>query len=288
MGPRMATASGKPNSLGPKLDASTLAAAPELKDKSYWEARLAKNWGLQGAGYLGHGARYNKWLYAVRREVLRRHLWDLAIKVSEASVLDIGSGTGFWLEQWKSVGARTVRGTDITAVAVERLKKTFADIEVAQLDIAGNLEGLHWSESFDVVSAFDVLFHITDDDRFQRAIDNISSVLKPGGYFFFSDNFLHGAARRSDHQVSRPLEQIEEMVRKSDLRILRRAPMFMLMNAPIDSSWRWSMLAWRAFLAPVHFVPFLGSVYGAVLFPLELMLTRWMSESPTTEIMICQ
>src|SRR6266487_5796714 len=95
MGPRMATASGKPNSLGPKLDASTLAAAPELKDKSYWEARLAKNWGLQGAGYLGHGARYNKWLYAVRREVLRRHLWTSRSKYPKRASLILAPEQGF-------------------------------------------------------------------------------------------------------------------------------------------------------------------------------------------------
>jgi SAM-dependent methyltransferase len=206
----------------------------------------------------------------------------------EANVLDIGSGTGFWLEQWKSLGVRSLRGTDITAVAAERLKRTFADVEVTQLDIAENLEGLAWSENFDIISAFDVLFHITDDNRFQRAIENISSLLKPEGYFFFSDNFVHGAARRSDHQVSRSLAEIERIVRKSGFRIIRRAPMFVLMNAPIDTTSRWPMLAWRAFMAPVHFVPLLGSVYGVALYPLELALTRWMSESPTTEMMICQ
>jgi SAM-dependent methyltransferase len=284
----MSTLSGEPNTLPPKMSVSSLPGATDSQDKSYWEARLASNWGLQGVGYLGHGMRYNRWLYAVRRAVIRRHWASLLIKFSEASVLDIGSGSGFWLEQWKSLGVRSLQGTDITAVAVERLKKSFADVDVAQLDIAGNLEGLHWSESFDLVSAFDVLFHITDDNRFQRAIENISSLLKPGGYFLFSDNFVHGKPRRSDHQVSRSLEEIERRVIESGLRIVKRAPMFILMNAPIDTSSQWPMLAWRAFLAPVHFVPLLGSVYGAVLYPLELTLTRLMSESPTTEIMICQ
>jgi 2-polyprenyl-3-methyl-5-hydroxy-6-metoxy-1,4-benzoquinol methylase len=284
----MTTVSGEPNTLAPGMDAAALPGATDSQDKSYWEGRLASNWGLQGVGYLGLGVRYNKWLYAVRREILRRHLSDLAIKLSDANVLDIGSGTGFWLEQWKSLGVRSLRGTDIAAVAVERLKKTFADLDVTQLDIAENLEDRGWGQSFEIVSAFDVLFHITDENRFRRAIENISSVLKLGGYLFFSENFVHSAARRSDHQVSRSLEEIESIVEKCGLRIIRRAPMFVLMNAPIDTSSRWPMLAWRAFLAPVHFVPMLGSVYGAALYPLELALTRLMSESPTTEMMICQ
>jgi 2-polyprenyl-3-methyl-5-hydroxy-6-metoxy-1,4-benzoquinol methylase len=280
--------SGEPNSLSPKVDASPLRGAVDSQEKSYWEGRLAGNWGLQGVGYLGYGLRYNKWLYAVRRKILVRYLPDLSIKFSEANLLDIGSGTGFWLEQWRSLGVRSMRGTDITEVSVERLKKTFADADITQLDISGDLAGLHWGESFDVISAFDVLFHITEDSRFQTAFENISTLLKPRGYFLFSDNFIHRKTQRSKHQTNRSLEEIEGIVRKSGLQIVRRAPMFILMNAPIDSSSRWPLLAWRAFLAPVHFVPLLGSVYGAVLYPLELTLTRLMSESPTTEIMICQ
>lgn len=284
----MATASREAKTEAPRIDETSVPWSPEIKDKSYWEGHLAKYWGLEGVGYTGHGLRYNKWLYAVRQEILRRHLPDLSIRLSEANVLDVGSGTGFWLEQWKSLGVRSLKATDITGVAVERLKKAFSDVSVTQLDIGGDVEGLHWGRSFDVVSAFDVLFHITDDSRFQRAIGNISSLLKSGGYFFFSDNFVHGASRRSDHQVSRSLKEIEGIVRENGLQVIRRAPMFILMNAPIDSSSPWLMLAWRAFLAPVHFVPLLGSVYGAVLYPIELALTRLISESPTTEMMICQ
>lgn len=267
---------------------ATLSGVSDSADRSYWEERLAGNWGLQGVGYLGQGVGYNKWLYAVRREIVRRHLPTLPLKLSKASVLDIGSGTGFWIEQWKSLGVRSVWGTDITAIAVERLQKAFPEVDIRQLDIAGDIKGLNWGQSFDLVSAFDVLFHITDDGRFQRAIENISWVLRPGGYFLFSDNFVRRATRRSDHQVSRSLEEIEGIIKNNGLRIVRRAPMFILMNAPIDSSSRWPMLAWRAFLAPVRLVPLLGSVYGAILYPLELVLTRALSESPTTEMMICE
>jgi SAM-dependent methyltransferase len=284
----MTTVPAETEALTPKMGADSSREVAGCKDRSYWEGRLASHWGLQGVGYLGYGVRYNNWLYAVRREILRRHLLGLSIELSRANVLDIGSGTGFWLEQWKGLGVRSLQGSDIAAVAVERLKQKFPEIDIEQIDIAQTPEGSNWNGKFDVVSAFDVLFHITEDNRFNRAIENISTLLKRGGYFFFSDNFVHGTARRTDHQVSRSLNDIEAVVRRNGLRVVRRAPMFVLMNAPIDSSLRWLMPVWRAFLAPVHFVPFLGSVYGAVLYPVELTLTRLMSESPTTEIMICQ
>jgi SAM-dependent methyltransferase len=256
--------------------------------KDYWEKRLGETWGLQGVGYLNLGVPYNEWLYRMRRQVFRRQIAELNLKPCLATVLDIGSGTGFWLEQWKSLGVRSLSGIDIAAVAVERLRKTFPEIDIVQLDIARGVDWLHWTGKFDMISAFDVLFHITNDDRFRRAIGNVSGLLKKGGYFFFSDNFLHGEAWRSDHQVSRSLEQIEGIVIESGFRIVRRVPFFVLMNAPIDCSSRWPLLAWRAFLAPIHFIPFLGSIYGAVLYPIDRALTRLMSESPTTELMICQ
>jgi SAM-dependent methyltransferase len=256
--------------------------------KEYWEKRLNERWGPEGVGHISFGRAYNQWLYRMRRRVFRRQIAELRLDPRGRAVLDIGSGTGFWLEQWKSLGVQSLTGVDITTIAVERLRKLFPQVRVEQLDIAGDVDRLDWGERFDMVSAFDVLFHITNDDRFRTAVENIAGLLKQGGYFFFSDNFVHGAARRADHQVSRSLEEVEAIVRKNGFRIVRRVPMFILMNAPIDSSSRWPMLAWRAFLAPVHFLPTLGSVYGAVLYSSDIVLTRMMSESPTSEIMICQ
>jgi len=258
------------------------------KEKSYWEERLRENWGLGGVGYLGHGVPYNKWLYAVRKRVVRRCISELPVTLSSAKVLDIGSGTGFWLDVWRELGARSITGTDITTGAVDRLRAAYPEMEVFQMDIAGEQERVPIQGDFDLVSAFDVLFHITDDNRFRRAVVNIASVLAPGGYLVFSDNFVHGAAVRVDHQVSRPLKEIEDALAANGLNVVRRAPMFVVMNAPIDSSARWAMFAWRGFLAPVHLVPVLGHIYGACLFPIELFLTQVFHESPTTEMMICR
>src|SRR5450755_3171605 len=99
----MTTVPAEIEALTPNMRADSLRGVAGSKDRCYWEGRLATHWGLQGVGYLGYGVRYNNWLYAVRREILRRHLLGLSIELSRASVLDIGSGTGFWLEQWKDL-----------------------------------------------------------------------------------------------------------------------------------------------------------------------------------------
>lgn len=258
------------------------------EEKSYWEERLRDNWGLRGVGYLGYGAPYNKWLYAVRKRVVQRCIADLPLNLSNARVLDIGSGTGFWLDVWRDCGAKSITGMDVTTAAASRLRAAYPGMEVLQMDVAGGPKWETLQRSFDLVSAFDVLFHITDDQRFHRALTNISRALAPGGYFVFSDNFVHGAAVRSDHQVSRPLKEIEQALGANGLSVLCRVPMFVVMNAPVDSNARWVMILWRSCLAPVHVLPALGHLYGSGLFLIELFLTRIVRESPTTELMICQ
>jgi hypothetical protein len=56
----------------------------------------------------------------------------------------------------------------------------------------------------------------------------------------------------------------------------------------VDTSTSWPFKFWRLAMLPVSALPPLGRIYGALLYPLELQLTRFLRESPTTEMMICQ
>jgi 2-polyprenyl-3-methyl-5-hydroxy-6-metoxy-1,4-benzoquinol methylase len=224
----------------------------------------------------------------VRRRVFLSHVQALRLDWSRLTVLDVGAGTGFYVDIWRSLGVKSITAADLAAVAVERLQKTHPDVATVQLDIGGSLTAQGFERTFDVITAFDVLFHIVDDARFRAAIFNISSLCRSGGYFIFSDNFLHGQTKRTPHQVHRSLEEIAAVLEAAGFRIVKRAPMFFLMNALVDTRRAWPLLLWRAFMLPLRAVNVLGAVYGAVLFPLELTLTRLCKESPTTEIMICR
>ncbi|SRR5216683_1994358 len=259
-----------------------------LPPPAYWERRLKENWGLQGVGYLGFGTSYNKWLYAVRKHIFKREVSFLNINPCIAKVLDVGSGTGFWLEQWQKLGARKIVGSDITNFAVQELRKAYPTIRILRLDIANSAEIQKLEDRFDVITAFDVLFHIPDDERFEAAIENVSHLLSVGGYFLFSDNFVHGIAKRNDYQVSRSIGEIEGILNRCHLRVMRRVPVFVVMNCPVDTVSAWPLTLWRLCMVPVRLFPALGQMYGAILFPLELALTRILRESPSTEMMICQ
>src|SRR6266487_246232 len=256
--------------------------------RDYWEKRLTEKWGLHGVGHISYGLPYNPWLYRVRQRVFLRHITPLPIKFEESTVLDIGSGTGFWLNVWRSLGVRDLVGSDMTSIAVENLRKGYPSLKIFKLDISdreavGNMEG-----RFHLISAFDVLYHVMEEDRFQNAISNVSTLLSPGGYFLFTDSFLRSSPTGSAHQVNRTLDEYICLLRTNGLEVIQRAPMFVLMQTPSDMTSPIPAFIWRLSMVPVKLVPSVGHIYGAALFPLEMLFTKYLKESPSTEIMICR
>jgi SAM-dependent methyltransferase len=255
--------------------------------KVYWEERLRQNFGPLGVGDNGLGRRYNEWLYRVRKVVFPRKMRSMGIDFSTTDVLDIGSGTGFYVDRWKELQAKSVTGADITAVVVERLSQKYPDSQFLQVDIGGDISSFQ-NRQFDVISAFDVLFHIVDDERFAQAIRNVYGLLKPGGHFVFSDNFLHTDTARALDQVSRSLGEIETLVKETGFEIVERVPMFMVMAFPVDSQNRLWQKLWLLAIKLATITELSGYLSGALLYPVELFCVANFKESPTTEMMICR
>ena len=256
--------------------------------QAYWEERLGRNIGLSGVGYIGMGESFNGWLYRVRRQVFSRVISLLHVNVQELKVIDIGSGSGFYIERWREMKVQTLVGTDLTRVSVDHLRKKFPEDQFLQIDIASPLVRPLQEDSYDIATAFDVLFHIVDDPSYQRAIQNIYTILKPGGWFIFSDNFLHGKTERGLHQVSRSLEDITGCLEKCGFKIVRRLPMFFLMNDPIDQTNFFLRRGWQMIFGLFCRINAIGFLWGMALYPVELFLTRYLRESPTTEMMVCR
>jgi predicted TPR repeat methyltransferase len=257
--------------------------------KDYWEERLRSNFGLHGTGFIGRGEYYNKWMYKVRKTVFLKKIKSVVdMDFSKACVLDIGSGTGFYIDLWKHLGVNDITGLDITSVAIENLRRKYPRDEFYELDITGNIDILS-GKKFNIISAFDVLFHITDDKRYNKAISNIHLLLDQGGYFVFSENFVRqGRAIRSSQQVTRTLTFIHEALEQKTFDILHHSPMFVIMNAPVDTRSRVLRKAWNITSSLIKIDSNVGLVLGAFLYPIELMLVFSIKESPTTEIMICK
>src|SRR5690349_10430675 len=127
--PLIASPLGRRGRADPFRDRGYLRAAPTCTPASlarmsedyeparYWTDRLAGDYSLRGTGHLAYSARYNRWIYRVKRRALRRGLRGSA---AGARALDLGSGTGWVVEQLLDRGLR-VDGCDIAANAVAEL-----------------------------------------------------------------------------------------------------------------------------------------------------------------------
>jgi len=281
---------------------------PAFDPRQYWEARLREHYSLAGVGYLRLGRRYNAWMYRVRGEVFDGTLQHIGKREEGGgkkghssllpppsslawwkgrNVLDVGSGTGFYVDRWLKAGAN-VTGLDLTDVAVEELGRSFPGARFVRADIGGSGGISLEPGSFDAVSAMDVLFHIVDDAAYARAFANIASVLKSGGWLLWSDNFLRHDTERVAHQASRSLAESVRCVEAAGFEIVDRVPMFVLMNYPADTRSRLARWAWTAMVAPATLAEPIGGLLGALLFPLERALVRRLRESPSTELMVCR
>lgn len=257
---------------------------PDSDTRSYWERRFGNEVSLRTVGWLGLGGRFNAWMYRVRARQFRRLVALYAFPGMR--VLDVGSGSGFYVELWRRFGA-CVAGCDITDAAVDTLRARYPGVPFERADV-GEPGALGESARYDAVSAMDVLFHIVDDARWSSALANVASVLRPGGVFVLSDNFVHGTALRAATQVNRSLEEFERELTRDGFEVLVRRPVFALMNTPVDTRNRAYRAAWRATTAIARRHEILGGLAGAMLYPFEIALTSMLREGPSTELMICR
>lgn len=255
--------------------------------KAYWEKRLTEYPGLCGVGSTLFGLPYVQWLYKIRRVIFLRLVQTLDLDLQTANVFDIGSGSGFYLELWRQVGTKSVTGCDLTDTAISRLRETFPWARILRMDIG---EPLTPAEAglYDVVSAFDVLFHIVDAGHYQQAIQNAHSLLQPGGLFIFSDLLVHGKPIVDDHMVCRSLDEIVSTLSKVGFEVVCRVPMFVIMEIPHDTANRLYRFLWKLLAYAMRRSELVGLFVGGALYPLELVLTKVCRESPTTEIVVCR
>ena len=153
------------------------------------------------------------------------------VPVAGREVLDAGCGSGFFVDHYLEKGAH-VTGVDLTDVAVERLPDPLPLGPLRgrrPLDVAPG-------PAYDLVSCFDVLFHIVDDAAWDAALTNLTDAVKPGGWFVFTEHFFkHAPAADAAHNKSRGRGVYETALIARGLAIHDERPTHHLMNRELGA-----------------------------------------------------
>ncbi len=199
--------------------------------QEFWQERLSENFDLRGTGHPGLSAAYNERCYRLRRAVLDAVLVRNRVPVAGHSVLDAGAGSGFFLHHYLERGAH-VTGVDLTEVSVRELAKRFPGARFEQ----GDLSMWRASERFDLVSCFDVLFHIVDNAAWDAALTNLADAVRPGGYFVFTEYFPRRQPHaQAGHNVTRDWDTYRTALLARGLAILENRPTHHLMNSDLGA-----------------------------------------------------
>jgi len=209
-----------------------MSRTDEYIPEKYWEVRLSKDYSLAGVGYLGFSLQYNNWLYKARRHVLRELVKGKNINCRAKKVLALGVGTGFYISFWEQLGVQSFTGIDITAKAVEELRTRYPDYRFMKADISD--KGFALNETFDIITLFDVLFHVVDEDKFEQAIKNLKKLCHEGTIILIMDHFLKEYKPAWRYENERTLERYEKVLSANSIEIEDMRPIFYLMNRPVD------------------------------------------------------
>jgi SAM-dependent methyltransferase len=257
--------------------------------RAYWEERLSESCDLRGVGYARKGQALNRWMYRHREWHLGRTIRRLGIDPEGKRVLDVGSGTGFYVDFWRRRGADVV-ASDLTEASVRYLRSAFPDIRTVQMDIAST-DVSNGLGTYDIVGIFGVMFHIIGLDAFHRALTNLHSLIAPGGRLFLTDNFADDSVVERDHFASRSRETYEKALSELGFETPTFHPVFATLNSPAGVRNRALRLvatgAWEAITLPSR-IRWYGDLVGLGLGLVDRAVIPHINRGPSTSLMVAK
>ena len=154
------------------------------KPKKFWNELLTSSFDLRGVGHFRMSNEENLKMYEVKKNILETEIIKTGIAIKpDTEIVEIGCGVGYWTEYFKSLGAKKFTGNDIAEISVTNLKKLYPDYEF----ILGDISELTLDkDKYDLGVMIDVTQHITDDKRFNEAMENLWNSLKNGAYLIIT------------------------------------------------------------------------------------------------------
>lgn len=154
------------------------------KPKTFWNDLLTNSFDLKGVGHYRLSNEENLKMYEEKKKILSAEMEKCGITITEnTNIIEIGIGVGYWTDYFSSFGVKNYTGNDIAEISVINLQKKYPGYKFIQGDIS---EIRLPENSFDLGVMIDVTQHITDDERFTNAMDNLWNSLKPGAHLIIT------------------------------------------------------------------------------------------------------
>lgn len=127
--------------------------------------------------------------YASIRLLITKQLFNLKYKIKLKKILDVGCGSGHWIDFYHNFGVKEFCGIDVSRKVIEFLKQKYTSDNMIFIkdDVNDALEKIDMN--FDLINAIGIMFHIIDDSKWEKTISefskhlNINGVLVVSGYF---------------------------------------------------------------------------------------------------------
>lgn len=144
----------------------------------YWEDRFRKKGpSLRSVGDEGMSEAEIGEAYASQAREIFGMLERARVGFSQARLLEIGCGNGYYAELLRKRGLTQYKGFDITDAFFPILRQKFPGFEYVRGDITAD----RVAGEFDVVLMIDVVEHIVTEVKLMSALANVSAMTAKGG-----------------------------------------------------------------------------------------------------------
>ena len=131
----------------------------------------------------------SRYHYSSLELLLLKYFHNRGVNICDSCILDIGSGAGHWVDFYKKLGAKKLAAIDVSSIACAYLEERFGESLNIRCGKASEILKEEVKETYDLISAIGVMFHVVDDRECVETIKLARSALKPGGLFIVSGHF---------------------------------------------------------------------------------------------------
>lgn len=199
----------------------------------YWQGRVKGEIDLGVVGQRSLGRAYNEYIYKRRIDVLQATLESIHFDPGLCNILDIGCGSGYYVNYWHTLGVRQLQGVDISADSVSKLRELYPEYIFAQADITAEDSAAQLAGKFSIITIFDVLYHITDDEKIRALLKTVNGCLKEDGHVIIFDQLCKHDYMLSHHVKFRSEQMFTGLLRQAGLAAIKKQPLFVFLAPPI-------------------------------------------------------